>query len=118
MFRAAKALGPALRRFLDAAGGSGGGDSMTMAIAHAERDIAVLDVVREVKPPFVPSSVCTELSEVMKAYGISRAEADKWGSEFVRERFKDNGITVEPCEKPSQRSTPNFCRRCRPANSA
>jgi hypothetical protein len=72
---------------------------MTMAIAHAERDIAVLDVVREVKPPFVPSSVCTEFSEVMKAYGISRAQADKWGSEFVRERFKDNGIIVEPCEK-------------------
>jgi hypothetical protein len=46
--------------FTDPAGGSGG-DSMTLAIAHIEtqdgRRVAVLDVVREVRPPFSPEQV-------------------------------------------------------------
>src|SRR5262249_23613361 len=42
--------------FLDPAGGSGG-DSMTMAIAHREKDgRGVLDVIREAKPPFSPQA--------------------------------------------------------------
>ena len=36
--------------FADPSGGSA--DSMTLAIAHAEGERAVLDAVREVKPPF------------------------------------------------------------------
>ena len=44
--------------FVDPSGGSS--DSMTMAIAHVEGDIAVLDVIREVIPPFNPSTVVGE----------------------------------------------------------
>jgi hypothetical protein len=92
---------PGLRyvAFVDAAGGSGGGDSMTMAVAHAERDVTVLDFVREVPPPFIPSQVCAEFASVMKGYGVTRMAGDKWGSEFVRERFRDCGITLEPSER-------------------
>jgi hypothetical protein len=47
--------------FLDFAGGSGG-DSATCAVAHEEArgdvSVAVLDAVREVRPPFSPEQVC------------------------------------------------------------
>jgi len=38
--------------FCDPSGGSS--DSMTLGIAHAEKDVAVLDLLREVIPPFSP----------------------------------------------------------------
>jgi hypothetical protein len=46
---------------LDAASGSGE-DSMTLALCHREGDVAVLDLVREVKPPFSPDAVAVEFS--------------------------------------------------------
>ncbi len=44
--------------FVDPSGGSS--DSMTLAIAHCEGETAVLDVVREVRPPFRPDSVVAD----------------------------------------------------------
>jgi hypothetical protein len=38
--------------FVDPSGGSG--DSMTLAIGHQEDDVAVLDAIRERRPPFSP----------------------------------------------------------------
>jgi hypothetical protein len=86
--------------FVDAAGGSGQ-DSMTCAVAHYDlKDrICVLDAVREVKPPFSPESVVGDFSELLKAYGVSRAQSDKWGGAFVTESFQRNGIRLEPAER-------------------
>ncbi|MGP9818981.1 hypothetical protein ACTZWW_03105 [Salinarimonas sp. NSM] len=85
--------------FVDAAGGSGK-DSFTLAIGHSEGGRAVLDVVRERKPPFAPEAVVEEYAELMRAYGIYRAEADRWGSEWVREAFGRHRVNVEQCAKP------------------
>jgi hypothetical protein len=38
--------------FVDPSGGSG--DGMTLAIGHQEDDVAVLDAIRERRPPFSP----------------------------------------------------------------
>src|SRR5215471_8181849 len=51
--------------FVDPSGGSS--DSMTLAIAHVESDApgakrAVVDLIREVKPPFSPDAVVAELN--------------------------------------------------------
>jgi hypothetical protein len=93
-----KAAGPYMA-FIDAAGGSGS-DSMTMAITHREGDIAVLDAVRERKPKFSPDDVVSEFAALLKAYGIHKAESDRWGGDWVGEAFRKAGITVEPCAKP------------------
>lgn len=85
--------------FVDAAGGSGA-DSMTMAIGHLEAGVAVLDAVRERKPPFSPDDVVAEFATLMKAYGITRAEADKWGGDWVAEAFRKAGVVVVQCAKP------------------
>jgi hypothetical protein len=53
--------------FVDPSGGSA--DSMTMAIAHKDKDIAVLDCVREVRPPFSPESVTRDFAIVEELPG-------------------------------------------------
>ena len=87
--------------FLDAAGGSGS-DSMTLAIGHAVGDAAerrILDLVREWVPPFNPDDTCREAAATLSAYGITAIRGDRYGGEWVAERFREHGITYEPAEK-------------------
>ena len=44
--------------FVDPSGGSN--DAMTLAIGHEQDDVAILDALREVKPPFSPEGVVAE----------------------------------------------------------
>lgn len=91
--------GKAYYGFVDASGGTGG-DSMTMAIAHLEGEVAVLDCVRERRPPFSPASVCGEFSSLFKSYGLRRVTSDRWGTGFVQEAFSDCGIECRQSAKP------------------
>jgi hypothetical protein len=43
-------------------------DSFTMAIAHREKNIVVLDLLREWRPPFDPSLIVKEASAIAKLY--------------------------------------------------
>jgi hypothetical protein len=94
-----RSLGYRYNAFIDAAGGSGS-DSMTMAITHLEGEIVVLDVVREIKPKFSPDDAVSEFAGVLKAYHVSKAEADRWGGDWVVEAFRKQGITIAPAAKP------------------
>lgn len=94
---------PGLRyvAFVDPSGGSS--DSMTLAIAHADtrdRTLAVLDVVRECKPPFSPEGVVVEFAEVLKSYGIARVTGDRYAGEWPRERFRTHSITYDLSDRP------------------
>jgi hypothetical protein len=84
--------------FTDPSGGSA--DSMTLAVAH--RDInghAVLDAVRERRPPFSPDAVVEEFAELLKSYQIHTINGDRYGGEWPRERFRVHGIRYEIAEK-------------------
>lgn len=83
------------RAFIDPAGGSGK-DSMTMAIAHQEGNLAILDCVREVKPRFEPKVVAKNFAEILRSYGIYEVRADKYGGEWVTTEFKEHGIRYIP----------------------
>ena len=88
--------------FLDFAGGSGQ-DSATLAIAHAEKhdaqEVAVLDAVREVKPPFSPDQVCQDFAELLRHYRITTATADRYAGDFPAEQMRKRGVTVKPSER-------------------
>jgi hypothetical protein len=84
--------------FVDPSGGSA--DSMTLAIAHREGDRAVVDAVREAKPPFSPEQVTAEFAALLKAYKIKRICGDKYAGQWPRERFEVHGIIYEPSAKP------------------
>ena len=80
--------------FVDPSGGSA--DSMTLAIGHCEANgVAVLDCVREVRPPFSPDSVVEEFAALLKTYGVSRVTGDAYAGEWPRERFASHGITYD-----------------------
>jgi hypothetical protein len=84
--------------FCDPSGGSA--DSMTLAIAHRGNDgRAVLDAVRERRPPFSPDDVVAEFAAVLKSYGVSKVQGDRYGGAWPAERFKVHGITYDPAEK-------------------
>ncbi|MDT2022817.1 hypothetical protein [Methylocella sp. CPCC 101449] len=83
--------------FADPSGGSR--DAFTMAIAHAEGDKAVLDVVRERRPPFSPEGVVEDFAKTFKSYGITSIVGDRYSGEFVRELFRKQGISYEVSEK-------------------
>lgn len=89
--------------FVDPAGGTGS-DSMTMAIAHREEPgRGVLDVIREVQPPFNPDSVAAEFADTLKSYGIGRIRGDHYGGEWVRVQFRKNGVEYETSEDAKSR---------------
>lgn len=64
--------------------GGSGQDSMTLAVAHAERRddviVAMLDALREIRPPFSPQSVVSEFCEA-----ISYEVSEKPKSDLYRE---------------------------------
>jgi hypothetical protein len=81
--------------FLDPAGGSGQ-DSMTLAIAHHADGKAVLDLVREVRPPFSPEATVAEFAGVLKTFALATASSDRFAGAWPTEAFRKHGITVEP----------------------
>jgi hypothetical protein len=83
---------------VDPSGGSA--DSMTLAIAHVEPGgLAVLDLIRERKPPFSPDDVVAEFAEVLKAYNVTRVVGDAYAGVWPRERFAVHGITYDVSDK-------------------
>jgi hypothetical protein len=94
----AEALRPRYVAFIDPAGGTGQ-DSMTMAIAHDAGGRAVLDLVREVKPPFSPEATVAEFAAVLKAFGLTTATSDRYAGSWPTEAFRKVGIRVEPSQR-------------------
>ena len=84
--------------FCDAAGGSGK-DSFVLGISHGDGETAVLDCIREFKPPFSPEIVVSELASVLRNYGLCEVTGDAYSGEFVRELFRDNGISYRVSRK-------------------
>jgi hypothetical protein len=84
--------------FLDPAGGSGS-DAMTLAVAHRQDDLIVIDAIRARQPPFNPNDVVAEFAETCAQYRVTKLTSDRFGGEFVRQPFRDRGIGFELAEK-------------------
>lgn len=84
--------------FCDPAGGSGG-DSFALAIAHRQDEIAVLDLIRETRPPFSPSGVVEGYAELLLTYSIRDVVGDRFAGEFPRELFRQRGIEYRTADK-------------------
>ena len=84
--------------FVDPSGGSA--DSFTLAIGHRQDTIAVIDAIREVRPPFSPEAVVAEFAALLKAYRVSRVVGDKYAGLWPVEQFQKHGIEYEQSAKP------------------
>ena len=94
--------------FCDPSGGSA--DSMTLAIAHLAGDTAVLDAVRENRPPFDPASVVAEYCDLLKTYRIKTVVGDAYGGEWVASQFRQHSINY----RKSDRSASQLFLDCLP----
>jgi hypothetical protein len=83
--------------FVDPSGGSN--DSMTLVISHVKDGQAVLDLIREARPPFSPESVVAEFCETLNSYKIRRVQGDRYAGAWPGEQFAKRGIKYEPADK-------------------
>jgi len=83
--------------FVDPSGGSA--DGFTLAISHSDGGVRVLDVVREVRPPFSPEAVVEQYAELLKRYGIRSVFGDRYAGEWPREQFRKHGVDYVPSER-------------------
>ena len=82
--------------FVDPSGGSQ--DSYCLGIAHEQDGKAVLDCIRERRPPFSPEQVTKEYADLLKSYKVFRVAGDRYAGEWPREQFRKNGIEYQPSD--------------------
>jgi hypothetical protein len=78
------------KAFCDPSGGRN--DSMVLAIAHGEKDRAVLDLFREIRAPFSPQQAVSEFCELLEAYHVSEVRGDRYSASWVSEAFERNRV--------------------------
>jgi hypothetical protein len=83
--------------FSDPSGGQR--DSFTMAIAHAEGNIAVLDLLLEIKAPFHSIAATELVADTLKSYGLQRTVGDKYGASWVIDAFRKCGVRYEASDR-------------------
>jgi ribosomal protein L37AE/L43A len=90
-------MGITYSAFVDPSGGSS--DSFTLAVAHLERDHAVLDVLREITAPFSPEDAVKEFVGILRQYRISTVTGDAYAGEWPREQFRKHSVNYRVSEK-------------------
>jgi hypothetical protein len=83
--------------FCDPSGGAR--DSFTVAIAHNDAGVAVLDCLVEIKAPFNPTSATEQITSTLKAYGLASTKGDKYAAQWVVDAFAKCGIKYEHSER-------------------
>ncbi|MCC5794958.1 MAG: hypothetical protein JJT85_09510 [Chromatiales bacterium] len=86
--------------FVDPSGGAH--DAMTLGISHRQGDVAVLDLVSEIRPPFNPSEAVKEFSDILRRYRLSSVSGDAYAAGWTVEAFRKAGIRYE--KSPMTRS--------------
>jgi hypothetical protein len=105
-YELAPVKGVKYQAFCDLAGG--GSDAMTLAIGHRQDDIAIIDALREIKPPCSPEAVIVEFAALLKSYGLYKVVGDKYALEWPRERFRLQGINYEQSARPKSELYQSF----------
>lgn len=100
-FERPREIGATYSAFLDPSGG-GGQDSYTMAIGHLDKStgMAIVDCIREAKPPFSPEETTAAFAATLKTYGVSKVLGDRFAGEWPREPLRKLGISYDPSAKP------------------
>ena len=86
--------------FADPSGGSAGGDSYTLAIGHPEKDVMVIDAIRESVPPFSPEGVTETHAEVCAMYHVKEVVGDHYAAQWPVEAWQKQGIHYKQSDAP------------------
>jgi hypothetical protein len=82
--------------FVDPSGGLA--DSFTLAIAHFEREKAVLDFLREIPAPFSPEAAVEALVQDLRRFRITEVYGDAYGGSWPAEQFQKRGVAYYSSE--------------------
>jgi hypothetical protein len=94
------APGNSYRCFLDQASGVEEGDSYAIAIAHKSGETAIVDAIREVRPPFSPAAIVNEvLLPLCRLYGVYSVVSDDYAAGFSQNLIRSAGLSFEPAKK-------------------
>ena len=55
----------------------------------------MIDVIREVRPPFSPEAVVEEFCDSLKQYRVSKVSGDNYAGEWPKEQFRKFGVNYE-----------------------
>jgi hypothetical protein len=83
--------------FVDPSGGSR--DSFTAAVAHMEDDVAILDALLEITPPFNPASATKQIADLLKSYKLGDCIGDRYAAAWVTSEFERCGIRYKHSER-------------------
>jgi hypothetical protein len=97
VFERAPIENPRYMAFVDPSGGSS--DSMTLAIGHREKDVLIVDCVRERRSPFSPEAVVAEFVAMIRRYHVGTVRGDRYAGEWPREQFKKLGVEYFSADK-------------------
>jgi len=65
---------------------------LAIAHRHPKSGVGILDLVREIKPPFSTEQVTAEFAATIKAYRCGHVTGDRYGGEWPREAFRRYSI--------------------------
>ena len=93
--------------FVDPSGGSA--DSFTLAVGQQD-SVAIIDAIREIRPPFSPEAVVLEFVCLLKSYFVTSVVGDRYAGEWPREQFKKLGVAYELSQRPKSDRIAISCR--------
>jgi hypothetical protein len=76
--------------FIDPSGGVS--DSMVLTIAHMDKGVVIVDLIREIVPPFSPEQTTKELCIYLRMYRCSEVTGDRYAAQWCSEQFEKNNI--------------------------
>lgn len=82
--------------FADASGGRH--DHYVLAVAHAEGERVVVDVVRGRAPPFDPQEVTKEFAALAQEYGVNTVTGDNYSAAWVESAWASAGVRYKRSE--------------------
>lgn len=103
VYERAPVRGVSYESFADPSGGSA--DSFTLGVGHLDcsdwqKQVVVVDAIREVKPPFSPAAVAEDFSRVLKNYGVNKVVGDRFAGIWPVEVFSKSSILYEQSAAP------------------
>lgn len=85
--------------FFDGAGAVAGGDSLAAAVAHMERDDAILDAVLEIRPPYSHANATAQVAALLKRYRISVVTGDRYAGQWPVQEFAKHEIAYQEADQ-------------------
>lgn len=96
-YEIAKVEGLSHFAFVDPSGGRG--DAMTLSVCFKEDSGKIIQSCTRAKfPPFNPQDAVREFAEVIKSYGLSSCEGDRYSGSWCSAEFEKEGITYKNSE--------------------